>query len=263
VYANALTSGTDKSGQFSIDRVPIGARTWLQQNASDKLIALRKEDARAQRIDTGEDRQISRGNYSNLTAELVDPTLRKQKFGQMTPAEFQSYLRDEDRFPGGFTDQDTTRALQQFKSVKTAAGRLEEPIPSAVNEVLKAALPNSPLDRNKYTGSLHDALQGFVDDYQATHKGVAPSSKEVRDFGMKEMAQGKVDDTGVFSDRVRLLEFQANPKYEGKTFRPFDENAQPVVRGTVPTVSTKAEYDALPSGSDYIDSRSGVRKRKG
>lgn len=232
--AAAETQGTNPiTGAFSLDRVPAPLKLWLQQNAPDKLIALRGLDARQQRLASTEDRQISAGNYNNLVGQLIDPTLRKPVFGQMTPAEFQSFLLDDGKFPGGFTDGDTKRALQAFQKLKGEAGKLEEPVPRAVPEVLRAAFPNDPdgLQQKKYQGLLHDSMQRFVDDYRQTHKGVAPTSDEVRKFGESQLAKGKVEGTGtLYDDRVRLIEFQRRDQYAGRRFIPNDENAAPVTR---------------------------------
>jgi hypothetical protein len=201
VVDRVKTAGTDPAtGAFSLAQPAVSAydREWLRLNAPQALIDLGVKDARAQRAASGDDKRISAGNYNDLTAQLIDPARRKPFFGQMTPEEFRTYIGDESKFPGGFTDLDEKRALQQFKKLKDDAGKLEEPVPKAVTEVLKAAFPNDPngLQQKKFTGMLHDAIQGFVDEYQAAHKGVAPDSAVVRKFAEAELVKGSVTDVG-------------------------------------------------------------------
>lgn len=235
------------TGEFSLARVTPQRKLWLQENAPDKLIALRTLDARAQRQDSVEVRQLSAGNYNNLVAELIDPEKRKPFFAKMSPEEFRSYIRDEDKFPGGFTVNAEKLALVQFKGLKDAAGKLEEPIPSAVNELLKAALP---VEKNRlpYVGPLHDALQRFVTDYETAHKGVAPTSAEVRQFGADELAKGSVTAVGAvpgFFDfnSVRRIDFQTMPKHADKQFNP-EAGGQPETRATAAKTVRSYRYSA-------------------
>jgi hypothetical protein len=243
VYANALTSGTDKSGQFSIDRVPIGARTWLQQNASDKLIALRKEDARAQRADTADQRTASSEYLSTLSADLHDPQRWADYYSKMTAPQFLGLLSDEKSFPGGFTGADRRSAQRVFDQLQQQAGKLEEPIGRTVKNAIAEAFPDDPDTRKQFEATYFEPLRSAAQKYVTTERGAGRKvdSEAVDKFLQTKMA--KVPSGSWYTPDKRQIEIDAAGAVGGT---PSAASPAP------PTVKTQADYDALPAGTKYI-----------
>jgi hypothetical protein len=250
VYASALTAGTDTSGQFSIDRVPIGARQWLQQNASDKLIALRKEDARAQRIDTGAQREQSHGYLSTVSADIHDSAKWEQVYSKMTPAQFLGFLSDEKQFPGGLTGADRLNAQRQFVSLQQRDDKLAEPIGSTVKRVIAEAFPDPDQadDRKQFEAAYFEKLRAGAEVFQKAERanGSKVDTEKIAGFLGTQMA--KVPSGSIFTRDRRRVELDpagASSSPPAKTVTAYRYNADRSRR--VPVYSDGTQGPAEPN----------------
>jgi hypothetical protein len=197
VAAGALTAGTDPAtAKFDISKVSPAALEWLRQNAPKELIALGKEDARAQRVDTRVDRAASAENYSDALTALYDPA-QKQDLMNLSMDGFQTSLLDEQKYPGGFTAQDRVKLTKQFALMQKQG--FDEKVGATVKEELKKAFPHDTDEQDQRFGELLDRASTFVRQYGSAgspNEGKLPGTKEIRDYVVNQLAQEP--GTGIF-----------------------------------------------------------------
>src|SRR5436305_4569699 len=147
----------------------------------------------------------------------------------------------------GATDRDKARKVfdvvqktgQSEKVNKTVAEQLATAFPGTGNAKRRTALQ----------GMLLDAATDFAARWKADTEGKVVPTDKLRQFIDAELVKGKVQGTGIlFNDAATRLEYQRNPKYQGKVFEPSDAAATaiPQTPANAPTAQTVAPTPAAP-----------------
>jgi hypothetical protein len=210
VFLDAEKSGTDPAtGEFSMSRVPISLRTWLHDNANDRLIALRKEDAKSQRTASGTQRDASAEYLSALSADLHDPVKWADSYSRMTPGQFLGMLSDDKQFPGGFTRGDRKAAQKLFDTLQASATKLEEPIGRTVKATIAEAYQDDPEARKRFEAAHFEDLRAAAQRFLDTEKA---AGRKVDTEAVSKFLAGKmnyVDSGSIFKADRRQIEIDA------------------------------------------------------
>ena len=228
-------------GGFDLDRASPVDKEWLRQNAPDLLLKLQKEDERGDR--TGRALE-SKEAWSALAADMA---AHPDVYKELSVPEFTKLTTDQ-----GVGPLDRIKALSLFTAVQKAGQ--SEKINTTVHDQLLKAMPRTGQapQRDKLQGPLLDAANKFVEDWKAGSEGKLPPTEKIRAFIDAEMASGTVKDTGRWwDDSARRIEYETNPAYKGKEFRPANANApQPPavpVRGALPVQAATPVAPARPA----------------
>jgi hypothetical protein len=239
-------------GDFRLDRPGVSAadRMWLRDVDEKKLIALRDMQDRELRKSQRDIDLQSQRNYNNLITMMRDEVQRRTVWGPMSPDQFRAKLLDDDTFPGGFSEKVTKQALGAFNTLKNEVGKPQEPVQSAVSEIIKAAFKGNQNAAKDYIGPIHDEVAHFIASEKQKHNGVAPDLAAVRAHGLEQLARGaitKVGEVPGFFDfnSTRLIDFLRKPEFVGKQFNP--QGGGPVtVREGAPGAPTPTPASAAP-----------------
>lgn len=239
-------------GDFRLDRPGVSAadRMWLRDVDEKKLIALRDMQDRELRKSQRDIDLQSQRNYNNLITMMRDEVQRRTVWGPMSPDQFRAKLLDDDTFPGGFSEKVTKQALGAFNTLKNEVGKPQEPVQSAVSEIIKAAFKGNQNAAKDYIGPIHDEVAHFITSEKQKHNGVAPDLAAVRAHGLEQLARGaitKVGEVPGFFDfnSTRLIDFLRKPEFVGKQFNP--QGGGPVtVREGAPGAPTPTPASAAP-----------------
>jgi hypothetical protein len=234
-------------GDFRLDRPGVSAvdRMWLRDVDEKKLIALRDMQDREATKTRRERETDSLANYNNLITMMRDETQRRNLWGPMSPDQFRAKLLDGDTFPGGFSDKQVKAAQVAFNTLKNEVGRPQEPVQTAVSEIIKATFKGNQNAAKDYVGPIHDEVVNFIASEKQKHNGVAPDPAAVRAHGLEQLARGSITKVGEapgFLDfnSTRLIDFLRKPEFVGKQFNP--QGGGPVnVREGVPGAAVPAQ----------------------
>lgn len=174
--AAAQTQGTNAAtGEFTLSKASMQDRVWLQENAPEKLIALRGLDARPRRVDSGEERTASKNALADVLLDMADPSRRGAFYGPLSAPQFNLILNDQP-----LTGIDRRTAIIEFKKIKAEAGKVQDTVLSVSKQTLAEAFPTQPNQAKKYLPALVQDLHQFVDTEKARNNGKAPGDAEMR-----------------------------------------------------------------------------------
>lgn len=237
VQSKIHTAGQDpRTGEFDYQRArdnPAIAKLMdqLNQDAPGKLTALNNLDVkRAHRLEI-EDRQEqadaqrkyvkdSGENLKKYRAWIDDPSERSFLL-KLSPAQWDSYLVQDDMTPGDFE-----AARREFSTMQARGVKGDERISTSIDKELQSASNGNSVVKAKLSAKYNDLLTTAGHAFIRTNAGLAPDkmTDALRGYLKDEMLRGTVLGSSkvLRDDQAPQIDWETNPKYRGLDFKTSD-----------------------------------------
>lgn len=205
----------------SLSGVPPATRAWLIQFAPEKWNELEtKQRELIHAHSEAPDSTEQTGAYVELRNDMAE---HPDAYKAMSTAEFAarwgSRLSERGYKTGGVQ-------LADLKAKPDKDLNLTGQAAKAVTELFSRAYGVPPAGPDKWDEKtqqdwrlVHDYVETQATDWSRQHHGSTPSLEQYGKWANEKLVKGKVPGSGVlFDDTVTRLQYEQNPKYQGKAF---------------------------------------------
>jgi hypothetical protein len=232
----------------------------LNKDDPDKLTPLSREDVRWDNIDAKADaaerrearaalNATSRENLDAIHKSLDDPAMSAVYKG-WTPAQFDLQLYNRP-----MTEDDRKAARKAFADFQKNGGKPDERAIASVNAEIKGASGGSVDKARQLMDEYQSKLLKSAHDFIRTNPTLPPDkmTDALREHIRTEMLGGKVLGSGtIWDDMTRRIEWETNPKYQGKDFQLRNGTILRGSTGKPVAIKGDEDFNGLAVGAHYI-----------